>query len=83
MLRTISDVAVFAFGVGMVYYGLGLTISTWDAIRPTLGIPDGFRYVPLFLGGILICLFTLKHLLARFLGMEDADTDRSTASLSS
>jgi TRAP-type C4-dicarboxylate transport system permease small subunit len=83
VLRTLSDIAVFAFGIGMVYYGYLLADKTWDAIRPTLGIPDGVRYVPLVLGGILVCLFTLKSLLARFLGMEEADFDRSTASLSS
>ena len=83
VLRTISDLAVLAFGIGMVWYGTDLTISTWDAIRPTLGIPDGFRYVPLVLGGILICLFTLKHLLERFLGVDEAEFDRSHASLSS
>lgn len=84
VLRTLSDIAVFAFGIGMVWYGADLTITTWDAIRPTLGIPDGFRYVPLVLGGVLVCLFTFKSLLARFFGMgEESETDRSHASLSS
>ena len=83
VLRTISDIAVLAFGIGMVYYGYLLADKTWDAIRPTLGIPDGVRYVPLVLGGILVCLFTLRHLLARFIGEEEADFDRSHASLSS
>ncbi|MBU1176791.1 MAG: TRAP transporter small permease [Alphaproteobacteria bacterium] len=83
VLRTISDLAVLAFGIGMVYFGYLLADKTWDAIRPTLGIPDGFRYVPLVLGGILVCLFTLKHMLARFAGMEEGEFDRSHASLSS
>lgn len=84
VLHTISDIAVFAFGIGMVYYGTGLAITAWVAITPTLGIPDGVRYIPLVLGGILICLFTLKSMLARFLGVsEEHEADRSTASLSS
>jgi len=83
VLRTISDLAVLAFGIGMVYYGTDLSVSTWDAIRPTLGIPDGFRYVPLALGGLLISLFSIKSLLARFLGAEEDEFDRSNASLSS
>ncbi len=84
ILRTLSDIAVFAFGFGMVYYGIGLTIDTWDAIKPTLGIPDGARYIPLALGGLLICLFTLRSLMARFAGMgEEHEFDRSSASLSS
>ncbi len=83
VLRTISDIAVLGFGIGMVYYGYLLADKTWDAIRPTLGIPDGFRYVPLVIGGLLVVAFTLRNLLARFLGMEEAEFDRSHASLSS
>jgi TRAP-type C4-dicarboxylate transport system permease small subunit len=84
VMHTISDIAVFAFGVGMLYYGVGLAVDTWDAIRPTLGIPDGARYIPLALGGLLACLFSLKSLMARFAGLGDAvDIDRSHATLSS
>lgn len=84
VMRMLSDIAVFAFGVGMVYYGTGLTIDTWDAIRPTLGIPDGARYIPLVLGGLLTSVFSLKSILARLAGLnEDDDLHRSTASLSS
>lgn len=83
IMRTISDIAVFLFGLGMIYYGFLLAEKTWDAIRPTLGIPDGFRYVPLVLGGILICLFTLNGMLTRFFVTdEEAKVDRA-ASLSS
>ena len=83
VMNTIADIAVFGFGVGMMWYGAELTVKTWDAIRPTLGIPDGARYIPLFLGGLLICLFTLKGVLARLLAVEDDELDRSKASHSS
>jgi TRAP-type C4-dicarboxylate transport system permease small subunit len=84
LLHTLSDIAVFGFGLGMVFYGYDLAETTWDAIAPTLGIPDGFRYVPLVIGGVLICLFSLKSMLARFLGVADEhEVDRSAASLSS
>jgi TRAP-type C4-dicarboxylate transport system permease small subunit len=84
VMRMVSDIAVFAFGVGMVYYGTGLAIDTWDAIRPTLGIPDGARYIPLALGGLLTCLFSLKSMVARLAGLEvEHELDRSGASLSS
>ncbi len=84
VLRTLSDIAVFAFGFGMVYYGINLAIDTWDAIKPTLGIPDGARYIPLALGGLLTFLFSLRSLMARFVGMgEEHEFDRSSASLSS
>lgn len=83
-MRFISDIAVFMFGVGMVYYGTGLAVDTWDAIKPTLGIPDGARYIPLALGGLLVCIFSLKSLVARLAGLnEDDDLDRSSSSLAS
>ncbi len=85
LLRTLSDIAVFAFGTGMVYYGFLLMIKTWDAITPTLGIPDGARYIPLVLGGLLTCLFALNSFLSRIFGVSnELEADhRSSASLSS
>lgn len=70
ILRMLSDLVVCGFGMGMIYYGLELTIETWDAIRPTLGIPDGARYIPLTLGGVLITIFSLRSILARLIDPE-------------
>ena len=33
-LRTISDLVVFAFGIGMVWYGAQLALDTWNATIP-------------------------------------------------
>ena len=75
VLRTIADLAVFAFGVGMVYYGTALAMKTWAATRPTLGIPDGVSYFPLIVGGALVCLFTFTRIVERFAGLRPDDDE--------
>ena len=53
-MRAISDLAVLVFGLGMVVYGLQLTIDTWTAIIPVLHLPGGFTYMPIVAGGVLM-----------------------------
>ncbi len=73
-LRTISDIVVAAFGVGMIWYGSQLVVLTWDAILPSLGLPGGFDYLPIVAGGFLIVLFSLERMALRFSGV-DVDKD--------
>ena len=73
-LRTISDIVVAAFGVGMIWYGSQLVVLTWDAILPSLGLPGGFDYLPIVAGGFLIVLFSLERMALRFSGI-DVDKD--------
>lgn len=68
-MRGISDAAVLIFGVGMVVYGLQLTIQTWTAIIPVLHLPGGFAYMPIVAGGLLMALFALERLLLRAAGV--------------
>lgn len=68
-MRSISDVAILAFGFGMVVYGMQLLLQTWTATIPVLGLPGGFAYMPLVAGGVLITLFTLERLALRFAGV--------------
>jgi len=68
-LRTISDLAILAFGVGMVVYGSQLMVQTWTATIPVLGLPGGFSYMPIVAGGVLITLFVLGRLALRFAGV--------------
>jgi len=67
-LRMISDVVVFAFGVGMVWYGASLVRLTWDTTLPALGISGGWDYLPLSVGGALITLFALERIILRLRG---------------
>lgn len=73
-LRTISDVLVFGFAVGMVIYGARLVALGWPARMPALGIPEGMKYLPLVGGGLLIMLFSVERVVLRFAGI-DVDRD--------
>jgi TRAP-type C4-dicarboxylate transport system permease small subunit len=75
VLRMLADIAVFAFGMGMVFYGTQLAVGTWTATRPTLGIPDGVSYFPVVVGGFLVCLFTLTRMVERLAGMRPDDIE--------
>ncbi len=77
-LRLASDLAVLAFGLGMVVYGGQLMLKTWGATLPVIRLPGGFSYMPLFVGGVLIVLFILEHILNRLAGKrveEQPDAD--------
>ncbi len=74
VLRTISDVVVLAFGLGMVWYGSQLVALTWNAILPSLGISGAFDYFPVVAGGVLISLFSLERIVRRAAG-EPVDDD--------
>lgn len=67
-LRSISDAAILAFGLGMTVYGLQLIVRTWTATLPVLGLPGGFSYMSLTAGGLLISLFTVERLALRLTG---------------
>ena len=69
-LRLISDLAVFVFSASMVGYGWQLMAKTWGSSLPIIGLPGGFTYMPLFVGGILMTLFTLEHVLNRLTGRQ-------------
>jgi len=68
-MRAISDLAVVVFGLGMVVYGMQLTIETWPAIIPVLHLPGGFTYMPIVGGGALMVLFALERLVMRASGV--------------
>lgn len=74
VLRSISDVVVFAFGFGMIVYGIQLSRLTWNTVMPSLDLPGGVGFLPVVLGGALVCLFSLERLAGRFAGLPvDAD----------
>ncbi|MGV1753159.1 TRAP transporter small permease [Agrobacterium sp. CG674] len=68
-LRMISDIVIFAFGIGMIWYGISLVMLTWNTIMPALGISGAWDYAPLVGGGVLICIFALERIIARALNL--------------
>lgn len=77
-LRTVfvvvTDLALASFGALMLLYGARLTIFKWGSQIPLIDLPEGFRSLPLTIGGALILLFSLGHLLRLAQG-RDARSD--------
>ena len=82
VLRGISDLVVFAFGLGMITFGGQLAALSWQNIAPTLGISGAFSYFPVMSGGVLICLFTAHRLVARLAGIPVDHDDEEPAETS-
>jgi TRAP-type C4-dicarboxylate transport system permease small subunit len=73
VLQTISDLAVLVFGGGMAWYGLQLVRRTWSDHIPGVGFPRGVGYLPLTVGGVLVCLFVLERIARRLAGLPAGD----------
>jgi TRAP-type C4-dicarboxylate transport system permease small subunit len=54
------------FGLALLAGSAEMAISTYASTIPTLGLSEAFRYLPVLLGGILIAVFSIEHLIARF-----------------
>ena len=67
-LRAISDICVFGFAFGMVFFGGELVIRYWSTRIPVLGLPTALTYFPVVISGFLMCLFSLERLLLRAAG---------------
>ena len=74
-LRAITDIAIFAFAFGMVFYGGELAIRYWSTRIPVLGLPTTFTYLPIVISGALMCLFSLERLLLRLAGEPVDETE--------
>ena len=67
-LRAISDLCVFGFAFGMVFFGGELVIRYWSTRIPVLGLPTSFTYFPIVISGVLMCLFSLERIILRLAG---------------
>ncbi|WP_262296510.1 TRAP transporter small permease [Microvirga sesbaniae] len=71
IMLAVTEVLVMIFGGAMAWYGTLLAVETWSALMPGLPIPQGFDYVPLAVGGVLIALFSLEKLVRLLLVGEE------------
>ena len=55
----------------MMWYGTQLTVFKWGSQIPLIQVPEGLRSLPLAVGGGLILLFTLGHLIRLFAGFDE------------
>ncbi len=65
-IDTIVHLLVGSFGIAMVIFGSRLAIATWTHTIPTLGISNGWSYLPVPIAGVLITIFSLEHLYRLF-----------------
>jgi TRAP-type C4-dicarboxylate transport system permease small subunit len=72
IMLAVTEVLVMVFGAAMAWYGTSLAVETWSALMPGLPIPQGFDYVPLAVGGVLIALFSLEKLVRLLLVGDEA-----------
>lgn len=61
---------VLLFGAVMAWSCASLAESVWSYRLPTLGISEGWRYVPASIAGVLIVLFSIEHIIALATGRE-------------
>ncbi|WP_224703365.1 TRAP transporter small permease [Devosia aquimaris] len=67
-LRSISDIFIFIFAAGMVFYGSELAIRFWSTQIPVVGLSTAFTYFPIIVSGALMCLFIIERMALRLAG---------------
>ena len=56
------------FGLALLAGSVAMAVSTYASTIPTLGLSEAWRYLPVMLGGTLIAVFSIEHLIARLQG---------------
>lgn len=69
-LVVLSDILMAGFGFSMLWFGAQLTAFKWASKIPLLQLPEGLRSLPLTVGGGLIFLFSIGHLMRRYQGRD-------------
>jgi TRAP-type C4-dicarboxylate transport system permease small subunit len=69
-MEILIHLLVLVFGAAMAYNCAFLVHSVWSYRLPTLGISEGWKYVPATIAGVLIVLFSIEHLIALATGRE-------------
>ncbi|UAB89848.1 TRAP transporter small permease [Ruegeria sp. SCSIO 43209] len=66
-----TDVLMAGFGALMLWFGARLTIFKWGSLIPLIQVPEGLRSLPLTIGGGLILLFSVGHLIRLYVGFDE------------
>lgn len=70
VFHTLSDIAIGAFGFGMVWYGWLLAEKAASNVIPGIGLSRAFDFAPIIGGGVILVLFTLERILRRAVGLK-------------
>ena len=66
----VTDLLMAGFGALMLWYGWQLTVFKWGSLIPLIQLPEGLRSLPLTIGGGLILMFSVGHLIRLWLGYD-------------
>ncbi|MEL7302256.1 MAG: TRAP transporter small permease [Pseudomonadota bacterium] len=66
----VTDLLMGLFGALMFWFGGQLTLFKWGSLIPLIQVPEGLRSLPLTVGGGLILLFSLGHLVRLVTGTD-------------
>lgn len=69
-LEVLIHVLVAVFGVVMAKDGWRWTTLKWSEKMPMLGLPEGAKFLPLVIAGVLIVMFCVEHIIALARGNE-------------
>ncbi|MDR3003586.1 MAG: TRAP transporter small permease [Acidovorax sp.] len=69
-MEYLIHVLVLLFGAAMAVSCASLAESVWAYRLPTLGISEGWKYIPAVICGSLMVLFSIEHILALAHGRE-------------
>ena len=69
-IELLIHVLVMLFGAAMIWNGAVLGSSVASYKIPNLGLPEGIRYAPLVISGVLIISFSIEHVIALVQGKQ-------------
>ncbi|MGI9512912.1 MAG: TRAP transporter small permease [Anderseniella sp.] len=75
VLVVITDILLAGFGLLMLWYGAQLTVFKWGSLIPLIQLPEGLRSLPLTIGGGLITVFAIGHLVRIAFGLDRRTDD--------
>ena len=70
-LTLLTHIGLAVFGFAMADAAYELTLFKWDSLIPLIHVPEGLRSAPLVISGIMICLFSVGHILKIFWERDD------------
>lgn len=65
-LRIFAAIVLAIFGVLMAWQAKNLVAFGWTKEIPLLNIPEGIRYIPVLVSGVLVALFSVGNIIFQF-----------------
>lgn len=72
IFTAVTHIFLLIFGAIMAYQSYNLTVFKWGSEIPLIHVPEGLRSIPITICGVLVCLFSIGHLIRMARGDEEA-----------